>query len=161
MLPCLYIFTYMKIYLPHICILQETHLTGGRILALKKPWVGSYYHSTYSSYSRGVSVLVHKSLQFNLSDLHLDTEERYVVLHALCNNLDLIIVGLYIPPHANMSLLFKLAPIIAQYPNAHIILTGDFIMPPNPVMDSLNAGSSVDSPLSRWEETYGLCDTWW
>lgn len=106
------VFTYLKKYHPHICILQETPLTGSRILALKKPWVGSYYHSTYFSYSRRVCVLVHKSLQFDLFDLHLDTEGRYVVLHALCNNLDLIIVGLYIPPPANMSLLFKLAPII-------------------------------------------------
>lgn len=29
-----------------------------------------------------------------------------------------------------------------------------------PLMDRLNAGSSVDSPLSRWAETYGLCDAW-
>lgn len=78
------IFTYIKKYNPHICILHETHLTGSRTLALKKPWVGSHYHSTYSTYSRGVSVLIHKSLPFTLLDLHLDPEGKYVASPHLC-----------------------------------------------------------------------------
>lgn len=45
-----------------------------------------------------LSVLVHKSLQFTLLDLHLDPEARYVVLHATCDRLEVLIVGLYIPP---------------------------------------------------------------
>lgn len=85
----------------------------------------------------------------NLLDLHLDAEGSYVMLHALCNHLDLVIVGLYIPPPASMSHLFKLASIVAQYPTVHIILAGDFNVPPNPTMDRLNCGSSLDTPLSQ------------
>lgn len=92
------IFNFLKLHLPDICKLQETHLTGGRVLSLKKPWVGHYYHATFSSYARGVSVLVHKALSFALLDLHLDPEGRFVVLHAVVANVPMVIVGLYIPP---------------------------------------------------------------
>lgn len=108
------VFTYIKKYNPHICILQETHLTGSRTLALKKPWVGSYYHSTYSTYSRGVSILVHKSLPSTLLDLHLDPEGKYVVMHAMCDRIEMVVVGLYIPPPASMTILHKLTLILAQ-----------------------------------------------
>lgn len=92
------VFNFLKKYNPHICLLQETHLVGGRTLALRKPWVGAYYHSTYSSYSRGVSVLIHKSLGFTLLDLHLDPDGRYIAIHAMCDRVELLIVGIYIPP---------------------------------------------------------------
>lgn len=65
--------------------MQETHLTGYRVLSLKKPWVGSYYLSTFSSHSRGVSILVHKTLPFMLLDLRIDPDGQYVIMHALCD----------------------------------------------------------------------------
>lgn len=49
---------------PHVCILQETHLVGFKILGLRKVWVRPYYHSSYSNYARGVSILVCRSLPF-------------------------------------------------------------------------------------------------
>lgn len=68
------VFKFLKNYNPDICIFQEMHLVGGRVLGLRKPWVGHYYHSTYTSRARGVSVLIHKSLAFVLLDLKLDPE---------------------------------------------------------------------------------------
>lgn len=53
------VMTYLKKHSHHICILQETHLVGGRTLYLKNSWVGHYYHATYSGYARGVSILLH------------------------------------------------------------------------------------------------------
>lgn len=40
------VFKFLKDYNPDIFLFQETHLVGGRILSLKKLWVGHYYHST-------------------------------------------------------------------------------------------------------------------
>lgn len=45
------VFTYLKKHNPHICILQENHLVGSKVLGLKKPWVG-HYHATHSHYMR-------------------------------------------------------------------------------------------------------------
>lgn len=52
------VFKFLKQYSPDICIFQETHLIGGRVLSLRKPWVGHCYHATHSTHARGVSILM-------------------------------------------------------------------------------------------------------
>lgn len=106
-------------------------MVGSRTLALRKSWVGAYYHSTrLIPLTLGVSASWSIS-RLGLLDLHLDPDGRYVALHAMCDRLELLIVGIYIPPPATVDILKKLALIIAQYPSAGVILTGDFNMTPN------------------------------
>lgn len=130
------------------------------MLALWKPWVGACYHATHSSFSRGVSVLVHKSLGFILLDLDLDSEGRYVARHALCDRLELLIVGLYVPLPATLDILQKLTPLMARCPSAGVILAGDFNMTPDPTLDRFNPGPLGVSPLSQWADNYGFTDIW-
>lgn len=94
------VMAYLKKYTTHICILQETHLVGRKVLSLKKPWVGHYYHSTYSGYARGVSILIHIALSYSLLDVKTDSEGRYVLIHVVVDTVELLILGLYIPPTA-------------------------------------------------------------
>lgn len=92
------VFRYLQGAAPHICILLETHLTGSRVLALRRAWVGATYHPTYSCYSWGVSVLVRKSLPFQILDVCTDPGGRYVILHASIYDKRLVLVGVYLPP---------------------------------------------------------------
>lgn len=92
------VFEYLKKYNPHICILQETQLVGGRILSLKRPWVGCHFHATHLGYSHGVSILIHKSLNFELLDVKLDPEGRYMLIHAYIEMVEMVVVGIYLPP---------------------------------------------------------------
>lgn len=154
------VFNFLKLHRPDICILQETHLTGGRVLSLKKPWVGHYYNATFSSYARGVSILIHKNLTFTLLDLHLDPEGRYVAMHAVIANMPMVIVGLYIPPPASLLILNKIARFIAGCSTDNVVLAGDFNMPPCPAVDRLTPDGSVESPLSKWASTFDLTDVW-
>lgn len=115
--------------------------------------MGSYYHSNFSSYSKGVSFLIHKSLQFTLLDLHFNSEGRYVILHAICDRRGTV--------HYSPGLiLHKITPLLAQYPMANILLAGNFNMPPNPSLDKFSFDPVTDSPLSLWVEVYGLSDVW-
>lgn len=45
---------------PQILFLQKTHLTGSRILALCRSWVRQAFHATFSTYVRGVAILIKK-----------------------------------------------------------------------------------------------------
>lgn len=92
------IFKYLQKYNPHICVLQETHLIGIRILGLRRrAWVGAHYHVTYSNYARGVSILIRRSLPLQILDVQTDPGGRFVIIHALIYNKRLILVGLYPP----------------------------------------------------------------
>lgn len=82
---------YLRKLRPHVCILQETHLVGFRILSLKRAWVCAHYHAPYSNYARGVSVLVHRSLPFQLLNVRLDAGGRYVLLHSLIEEIPIVI----------------------------------------------------------------------
>lgn len=55
-------FKYLNYHRPHILFLQETHLTGNKILALRRSRVQQAFHATYSGYARGVAILLNKSL---------------------------------------------------------------------------------------------------
>lgn len=63
-----------------IAFIQETHLTDQEHRKLKREWVGQVYYSPFSSSGRGVALLIHKKLQFNLINTHSDNTGRYVIV---------------------------------------------------------------------------------
>lgn len=132
------VFQFLQRQSPHICILQETHLTGGKLLSLRRSWMGHSYHSTYSNLSRGVSILIRKSLPFRLLAVEVDPGGRYVIMHANIMTLEMVIVGLYVPPPASISFLYQVVSKVLQYATDNILLLGDFNMVPDPEMDRLS-----------------------
>lgn len=92
------LFKYLKSRKPHILFLQETHLMGSKILALKKSWVKQGFHATYSLYARGVAFLLNKSLPYSIGQVITNPGEQYIILildlHVQCWPL----VSVYIPP---------------------------------------------------------------
>lgn len=94
-LKCTMVSTSLRKYLPAICALQETHLIPDSLSCLKFRWVGKSYHCTHPSFSRGVSVLIHGSLDYQELDSVVDTE-GYVILHCQMFSLKLYISHLRI-----------------------------------------------------------------
>lgn len=70
--------------------------------------------------------------------------------------LEVVLVGLYIPPPASTKLLHRLSSLIAKYAMDNVLLMGDFDLPPNPELDCLSSVGGSTSDLSAWAETYGL-----
>lgn len=90
----------------HSAFLQETHLVGSKTLALRRPWVGWAYHSTYTGYSLGISILEHKKVPF-----------RYLLVHCMIGQVKILLANLYIRPHT-------LTPALENGPNT---VTGRFL----------------------------------
>lgn len=113
-------------FTPLICIRQETRFLDSQVLGLNRAWVGSYYHATYSSYSTGVSVLVHRLLPFQLLSIRTNPDGRYIVMHVLIADYPLIQVGLHLPPLVDVSLLATVLQIVLDYDIKDLLLMGDF-----------------------------------
>ena len=92
------LFMCLKFFLPGVICFQETHLTAETVCFLKYMWVGKAYHSTHTSFSRGVSVLVHNALDFQEIDSAADSEGRYVFIHCKIGTLICVLACVYIPP---------------------------------------------------------------
>lgn len=99
-----------------IIVLTETHLTGQLLSALKKPWVGWLYHAPYTSNSRGIALLVAKTVQFVLLTLKSDPQGRFLFLHAKINGLELLILAVYIPPRSTIMLYMKVLLLCHSFP---------------------------------------------
>ena len=112
---------------------------GSRILSLKRAWVGAHYHATYSNYARGVSVLVHRSLPFQLLDVKLDPGGRYVLLHALISGIPIVLVGVYLPPPADLDVLHSIMQLVTMYNVGDVLIVGDFNLVMSRDLDRLHA----------------------
>lgn len=154
------VFNYVRKYSPHICVLQETHLMGSRILSLKKAWVGYHYHTTYPTYSRGVSILVHKQLPFQLLDIRSAPGGRYIILHKLIASIPCVLVGLYLPPPVDPALLYAVMQIVIDYGVEDVLLMGDFNLTPAFDLDTLHSVSRWVPGLTELAHTFVLTDVW-
>lgn len=129
---------------------------GSRVLSLKKPWVGHYHHATYSEYAWGVSILIHKSLVYDLLAVKIDPEGRYVLLHVVIDAVEMLILGLYIPPPATVSLLKYLTCLLSEFATDNIIIARDFKMLPNPSLEAVSWGRyglcTIPAGISLWPE---------
>lgn len=90
----------------------------------------------------------------------LDPDGRYVVIHGMVECLELVLVGLYIPPSATIRLLHKITTLIATYSTDNVIFMGDFNMPPNPEMECFTSTGGSSSDLSVWAKAYGFTNVW-
>lgn len=77
------VFSVLETYGIELICLQETHLTNDTKLLIWSNKFQARYHSVYSSYSRGVSVLVGRGVSFSCRDVRIDPLGCYVFLSCL------------------------------------------------------------------------------
>lgn len=83
---------------PHIVLLQETNLLENRILSVKRNWIQRAFHTTFSSYAWGVSILLHKCLRCGVQHVFSDPEKRYVAVYLETDMHRLAAISVYVPP---------------------------------------------------------------
>lgn len=141
----LIVFIFLRRFSPHICILQETHFLGSRVLGLRR------------AYARGVSILIHRSLQFQLLEVKTDPDGRYVLLHALMLG---VIVDLCLPPPADVKLLYSIMHLVTSFEVPNVLIAGDFNLTSTPDLDCLHSSLGWSLGLPQWRDTFSLSDVW-
>lgn len=74
--------------------------------------------------------------------------------------MELVVVGLYLPPPASMRLLNQLITKIVAYSTDNVVILGNFNKVPDPGMDRLSTGVCIPSELFAWVEASNLTDVW-
>lgn len=98
-------FKYLSHDKPHILFLQVAHLLGNKILAIHRPWIQQSFHATYSSYAKGVAILLNS---FRIKVLHLvtDPEGCYIILLLKIKTIVYAMVNVHAPPPFNQQVLY-------------------------------------------------------
>lgn len=120
------VFSFLKKQRADIMVLIETHIDGCLQMALKCPWVGWAYHSAYTSHCRGVTVLIAKSIHFELQGSRIDPFGSFVFLHVVVYVEPMLILAMYIPPPFNSTLISEGLGYMALFPAVTAIWLGDF-----------------------------------
>lgn len=151
---------YLKTHSPHFILLQETHLTGSKVLTLKKPWIQRAIHATYSSYARGVSILIHKKFPCVIEDVCTDPQGKFAMVVFSHWSQRYIIINVYIPPPFTHDLLYKVLEKAAPFYPAKLLVMGDFNSTISPDLDRPVPSKNYSSELSIWAQAMGLQEIW-
>lgn len=154
----------MKYLNTSIDFIQETHLRPEDHLRIRKGWVGQLYHSSFQSKSRGVAILIHKSVPFSVAEVISDPNGRFIFLRGQINGVRLILANIYGPNWDDEAFFKKvLFPLLDLYSN-QLILGGDFNCCLDPLLDRSSSRPCALSKSGRiirlFMEQYAVSDVW-
>ena len=114
-----------------IIFLQETYCTVEIEDTWRTQWQGKLFSSHGTNHSCGVMVLVRSDLDFNLKSVEVDTQGRYVVMEAVVQGSNFLLVNIYAPNKVQEQCLFfdNLNNIIENFVvdnEQKIVIGGDF-----------------------------------
>ena len=114
-----------------IIFLQETYCTVEVEDTWRTQWQGKLFSSHGTNHSCGVMVLVRSNLDFNLKSVEVDTQGRYVVMEAVVQGSNFLLVNIYAPNKVQEQCLFfdNLNNIIENFVvdnEQKIVIGGDF-----------------------------------
>uniref|UniRef100_A0A3B5R0Z3 Reverse transcriptase domain-containing protein n=1 Tax=Xiphophorus maculatus TaxID=8083 RepID=A0A3B5R0Z3_XIPMA len=128
-----------------IIFLQESHLIESEIHWIIKRWQGQVYHSSFTSHARGVIILIHKSITFQIIRTIKDPYGRYIIVQGHISTLKLNLINIYGPNNDNPSFYENLFLTLSTLEGFYII-GGDFNCTLNP---SLDKSTQIDTSHSQ------------
>lgn len=158
------VFVHLKHLKPDITFLQETHLRLSDHARLRSNWVGQYFHSSLNSRSRGVAILIHKRLNFTVSDVNTDSKGRYVVVTGTLCQIPVILVSVYAPNWDDACFANNLLSSLPNLNTHRLILGGDLNCVMNPLLDRSSPRTHQQSAMSKAFSVFiqenGCVDPW-
>lgn len=91
------VFSHLKSLSADFLFLQETVITPSRAKLLKCSWANQIYQSTFSSNSRGVAILIRKTIQFRHISTLCDPNGRYILVTGYLYSFHLTLLNVYGP----------------------------------------------------------------
>ena len=147
-----------------IIFLQETHCCLERQERLwSQEWGGMSLWSKGTNRSRGVAVLFKRNVKFDISNVSLDTDGRYIVFDISVDKSKYHLVNIYAPNNGSERIKFfeKLSDFIAS--DCENLLAGDFNCTLDNQLDRKNCTGMADrgqAQLHKLINSFDLEDVW-
>uniref|UniRef100_A0A8C4S0K8 Reverse transcriptase domain-containing protein n=1 Tax=Erpetoichthys calabaricus TaxID=27687 RepID=A0A8C4S0K8_ERPCA len=147
-----------------IVFLQETHLLSKDQFRLQKDWTGQMFHSNFIKKTRGVGILIHRTVSFVASDVVSDPEGRYVMVTGNLYNSKMILINVYAPNVKDKEFMQNLFASIPNVNTHKIIMAGDFNCVLNPLLDRTpvtgGTTSNTAKTITQFLNDHNLSDPW-
>uniref|UniRef100_A0A673LWL3 Endonuclease/exonuclease/phosphatase domain-containing protein n=1 Tax=Sinocyclocheilus rhinocerous TaxID=307959 RepID=A0A673LWL3_9TELE len=144
---------------------QEAHLTIEESKKITAGWISQYFHSTFNSIKRGVSILIRKGISFSHKTTITDPDGCFTIINGYIGKYSITIANIYGPNTDKPSFFHSVFVELSNFPNASIILGGNFNTVLNPQLDRSNIGikyktNNSSATITQYMEDYGLKDVW-
>uniref|UniRef100_A0A8C4SC52 Reverse transcriptase domain-containing protein n=1 Tax=Erpetoichthys calabaricus TaxID=27687 RepID=A0A8C4SC52_ERPCA len=147
-----------------IVFLQETHLLTKDQFRLQKDWTGQMFHSSFIKKTRGVGILIHRTVPFVASEVVSDPEGRYVMVMGNLYNSKMILINVYAPNVDDKEFMQNLFASIPNVNTHKIIMAGDFNCVLNPLLDRtpVTGGTTSNTAkiITQFLNDHNLSDPW-
>lgn len=155
------LFTSLRKTKADFILLQETHSTHNDEVVWRAEWGGEIIFSHGRSNSKGVAILIKRSISLDITHLYLDTDGRYIIMQMPWGDEPITLINVYAPTsndHSGQSaLLNNLYTVLNNMEVHNIIIGGDF----NTQLDMLqSANEGFSRELDVLLEEYNLVDIW-
>ena len=153
---------FIRRHSPDVVLLQETHMKGSSFRALDRGGYRMAVHSGFTSGSRGVGILLKKSLPLMVDQIQTDKQGRYAILTGSWEGTVLNLLSIYIPPRLHGPLFADLGTLLLNLPLGTLIAGGDYNAIIDVKRDRWPTGPPVTAkrPLVEFIEAMGLQDLW-
>ena len=152
-----------------IIFLQETHSTELDCETWDKMWDGDIFFSHGENRSKGVMIMIRKSLNFIVKDEMKDNDGRIIIVRGMLNDQNIVLCNLYAPNeeklHMNFLILFKkMLSEFTKFEDEMYVIGGDFNFVCDIGMDRMGGNPHVWSGSvnvwDSWCELFDLIDIW-
>uniref|UniRef100_A0A8C5P8P1 Reverse transcriptase domain-containing protein n=1 Tax=Leptobrachium leishanense TaxID=445787 RepID=A0A8C5P8P1_9ANUR len=145
---------------PDVVCLQETHFKTAAHPKLYLPNYPHHFHATASVKARGVSILIHQNVTFNLHRVIADPNGRYLFLICDINQMKHTIANFYCPNAGQLSFIRKAMVKLLEVSTGRLIVCGDFNQSLDlPIRPTRSQRSSVRNFAALLAE-FHLFDIW-
>ncbi len=143
------VLTHLKLQKPDVVFLQETHLRLKDQCRLQTRWTSHIFHSNFDSRSRGVAILINKTVHFSIDNVISDMNGRYVIVKGKISQTPVVLANVYAPnfdnAHFAQDLLSKLPAL-----NTHLLIFGgDLNCVIDPDLDKSSSVMKAPSAMSK------------
>ena len=123
-----------------IAFLQETYSTVESEAEWRYQWRGNLFFAHGSNHSKGTLVLIRKELDFEVKNVIVDNNGRFIIMRAEIQNSPFVLANIYAPNECNDQVHFynDLSQTLDSFgidPDCNVIIGGDFNITFDPEVD--------------------------
>lgn len=133
----------------NLAFIQETHFKEGNLPILKNKFYPTVYHSTFGpTKSRGVSILISRSVPWKCAEVKTDPEGRFLFIRGDIGGVEVTLANVYAPNSQQDHFIARTLDTLKNFTKGQLILGGDFNVSLIPSEDTSSGNSSV-TPKAR------------
>lgn len=158
------VFHYLKNIGSDILFLQETHCSDKDEQFWKTQWGEHAWFANGSSNSRGVAILLRKTIPIKFCSMYKDSAGRYLILSLKINDIPIVLTNVYGPNNDDPNFFLDMFTQIDKFDAFNLVIAGDFnaVLGPLDYQGSQPHHSNKKSKeiISILMDEFNLIDVW-